>query len=84
MEVSGQLHAPVAIWPNKKSQTSLNRKLGGPRGRFRRLGEGNNNIPLLREEPQFLGRPAHASYCGNINKFDYGRSVVVTQTSGKD
>jgi len=62
----------------------LNRELGGPRGRLRRFGEGNNNIPLLREEPQFLGRLSHASYCGNINKFDYGRSVVVTHASGKD
>lgn len=28
MEVIGQLHAPVAVWPNKKSQTSPEWKAG--------------------------------------------------------
>jgi hypothetical protein len=64
--------------------SDANRRLGGPRGRFRPFGEGNKNIPLLRKEPQFLGRLSHASYCGNINQFDCGRSVVVTYASGKD
>jgi len=68
----------------KSLRLLLNGRLGGSRGRFRRFGEGNNNLPLLGKEPQFLDRLSHASYCGNINKFNCGRSVVVTYTSGKD
>jgi len=49
MEVSGQLHAPVALLPEKEH--ALVRRLGGPQGRSGRSGEGRNFHPLPGIEP---------------------------------
>jgi len=44
MDVSGQLHSPVALSPGKDNLYSLDRKLGGPRSG--RGGEEKNRQPL--------------------------------------
>jgi hypothetical protein len=43
MEVSGQLHAPAALPPEKEPQVPLDRMLGGPQSRSRRGTEENNS-----------------------------------------
>jgi hypothetical protein len=36
MEVNGEIHASAALLPGKEPRYSLNRRLGGPQGRFGR------------------------------------------------
>jgi hypothetical protein len=43
MEMSGQLHAPVALPPRKDL---LDRRLGGPQSRSERSDEEKNSQPL--------------------------------------
>jgi hypothetical protein len=52
MEVSGQLHAPAALPPGKKSPWyPLDMKLCGPQSRSGRGGEEKNSQPLPGIEP---------------------------------
>jgi len=53
MEVSGQLHAPVALIPRKEPQYSLDRRLGGLQSRLGRGAE--EKIPYRKSNPD---RPA--------------------------
>jgi hypothetical protein len=46
MEMSGQLHAPVALSPREKRWYRLDRRLGGPQSRSERGGEENISQPL--------------------------------------
>jgi len=52
MEVSGQLHGPAALSPEKERRYPLDRRLGGPQ---RRSGRGeeekNSQLPLVTEDP---------------------------------
>jgi hypothetical protein len=50
MEVSGQLHAPVAV-PQGETRYPLDRRLGGPQNRFGHGGEEKNSQPLPGLEP---------------------------------
>jgi hypothetical protein len=43
MEVSGQLYAPAALPPGKRSCYVLDRRLGGPQSRSGRGGEEKNS-----------------------------------------
>jgi hypothetical protein len=45
MEVSGQLHASVALIPEKETQYALDRRLCGPQRRYRRDGEEKKSLP---------------------------------------
>jgi hypothetical protein len=45
MEVSGQLHAPAALPPEKEPWHPLDRRLGGPQNRSGRGGEEKNSQP---------------------------------------
>jgi hypothetical protein len=51
MEVSGQLHAPAALFPNKEPQYSFNRRLSGSKRRSER-GEEIKPLSLQGIEPQ--------------------------------
>jgi hypothetical protein len=46
MEVSGQLHAPVALLPVKSPWYPLDRRLGGPQNRSGCSGEDKNSQPF--------------------------------------
>jgi hypothetical protein len=50
MEVSGQLHVPVALIPGKDIGYPLDRRLGGLQDRSGRCGE-KKNIAVLGIEP---------------------------------
>jgi hypothetical protein len=60
MEVSGQLHAPVASSQGKNPRYPLDRRLGGPQSRSGRDGEEKNSQTLPRggEEKNFQSLPA--------------------------
>jgi hypothetical protein len=45
MEVSGQVHVPVALPPGKKPVVPLDRRLGGPQSRSGCDGEEKNSQP---------------------------------------
>jgi hypothetical protein len=47
LEMSGQLHAPAALPPRKRSRYPLYRRLGGLQSRSGRRGEENNSWPYL-------------------------------------
>jgi hypothetical protein len=51
MEVSGQLHAPVALPPGKDPRCQMDRKMGGPQSRSGRGGKGENSRPPKEIEP---------------------------------
>jgi hypothetical protein len=59
MEVSGKLHAPAALPPEKESRYPLDRRLGGPQSRSGRGGEEKNSQPspgietLIRDYTKF-------------------------------
>jgi hypothetical protein len=57
--VSGQLQAPVVLAPRKHPQCSLNRKLGEPQNRFRRLVQERNILLLPGIQSRFLLYPTH-------------------------
>jgi hypothetical protein len=69
MEMSGQLHAPVALPPGKSPLYPLDRRLGGPQSRLGRGGEGKNSEPLPRLEPPII-QPV-AQRCTTEVKCDY-------------
>jgi hypothetical protein len=52
MEVSGQLHAPAALLPERRLRYPLNRRVGGPQSRSRRCGEEQNSLPLSGIHPR--------------------------------
>jgi hypothetical protein len=54
MEVSGQLHAPAPLAPEKELVVPLGRRLGGPQSRSGRDGEEKNSQPLPGLEPQII------------------------------
>jgi hypothetical protein len=58
MEVSGQLHAPVALTTGKCSRYALDRRLGEPQSRSERGGEEKNPRPYRESSP---GRPVRSS-----------------------
>jgi hypothetical protein len=52
MVVSGQRHAPAALYPRGKDpRYPLDRRLGGPQSRSERRGQKKNSLPLSRIEP---------------------------------
>jgi hypothetical protein len=53
MDVSGQLHAPVALLPRKVSRHPLDRRLGGPQGMSGCGGIEKKSLPLPGIEPPF-------------------------------
>jgi hypothetical protein len=52
MEMSGQLHAPVALPPKKDPWYALDRKLGGPQSRSGRGGEEKKHRPRRESNPR--------------------------------
>jgi hypothetical protein len=46
MEMSGQLHVPAPLSPDKSPRYPLNRRLGGPQGQFARAEGEESHIPL--------------------------------------
>jgi hypothetical protein len=57
MGVSGQRHAPAALYPlGKGPRYRLDRRLGGPRSLSGRRGWRNNPLPLPGIEPRSPGR----------------------------
>jgi hypothetical protein len=62
MEVSGQLHAPATLLPDKRSpRYPLDRRLDGPQSRSGRCGETRNPLPVKKSS---TGRPV-ACRCTN-------------------
>jgi hypothetical protein len=64
--VSGQRHAPAALYPRGKDpRYPLDRKLGGPQSRSWHGGYRKNPLPLPGIEPLLSGRPARSQtlYC---------------------
>jgi hypothetical protein len=58
-EVSGQLHAPAALHPEKESRYLLDRRLGRPQSRSGRLGKKKLlTLPGLELRP--LGCPSRS------------------------
>jgi hypothetical protein len=51
MEVSGQLHSPAALPPEKETPYPLDRRLGEPQSRSGRGGEEKNSQPPPGIEP---------------------------------
>jgi hypothetical protein len=51
MEVSAQIHASAALLPGKEPLYLLDKRLGGPQGRFGRCGENKNLFLLPGIEP---------------------------------
>jgi hypothetical protein len=59
MGVSGQRHAPAALYPwGKDPRYPLYRRLGGPQSRSGHRGYRKNPLPLPGIEPRSPGRPA--------------------------
>jgi hypothetical protein len=53
MGVSGQRHAPAALYPRRKDpRYPLDRRLGGPQSRSGRRDEKKNPLPQSGIEPQ--------------------------------
>jgi hypothetical protein len=73
MEVSGQLHVPAALPPEKSPWYPLDRRLSGPQSRSGRGGEEKNSQLPPGIEPYNPDRPAHSpaldrlSYYGSLN-----------------
>jgi hypothetical protein len=51
MELSGQLHAPATLSLGKEPQYPLDRRLGGPQGRYGHYGEEKNFAPAENGTP---------------------------------
>jgi hypothetical protein len=60
MELSGQLHALVALTLGKHPRCLLDRRLGGPQGRSGRYEEEEKSFPCRESNP---GRPADSRRC---------------------
>jgi hypothetical protein len=59
MGLSGQRHAPAALYPRRKDpRYLLYRRLGGPQNRSGHRGLRKNPLPLPEIEPRSPGRPA--------------------------
>jgi hypothetical protein len=59
--VSGQRHAPAALYPRGKDlRYPLYRRLGGPQSRSGHRGCRKNPLPLPRIEPRSPGRPVRS------------------------
>jgi hypothetical protein len=69
MEVSGQLHAtPRPLYLQGKSTwRPLDRRLGGPQGRFGRGGEEKNSQPLTGLEPPII-HPVAQRYTTELSR----------------
>jgi hypothetical protein len=66
MGVSGQRHAPAALYPRGKDpRYPLYRRLGGPQSRSGHWGYRKNPLPPPGIEPRSPGRPARSQtlYC---------------------
>jgi hypothetical protein len=50
--VSGQRHAPAALYPVKRTPVPLDRRLGGPQSWSGHRGYGRNLLPLLGIKPR--------------------------------
>ena len=51
MEVSGEIHATVALTPGKEPQYTLNGRINGTQRRHGRVGEEKNILSLLGFHP---------------------------------
>jgi hypothetical protein len=68
MEVSGQLHAQVALFQNKKSPSyPLDRTTGGHQSPFWRGGEEKNSQPLPGLEPPII-QPVAQRYTAELSR----------------
>jgi hypothetical protein len=67
MEVSGQLHAPAALYPEKETRYPLDRRLDGPQSRSGRDGEEKNSQPLRGLETQIVQPIAQRYTTGSYN-----------------
>jgi hypothetical protein len=74
MEVSGQLHAPAALPPEKETLVPLDRRLGGPQSHSGHGGEEKNSQPPPGIEPQNPDRPVRRPA---LCRLSYDGSVVV-------
>jgi hypothetical protein len=54
MEVSGQIHAPAALPPEKEPQYPLHKRLGGPQSRSEHSGEERHLLLVTGFEPRVL------------------------------
>jgi hypothetical protein len=68
MEVSGQLHAPVALPPGKQPLYPLARRLDGPQSRSGGGGEEKNSQPLSGLETPII-QPVAQRYTTDISQF---------------
>jgi hypothetical protein len=65
MEVSGQLHAPAALSPEKIPWYPLDRRLGGLQSRSGRGGEEKNSQPRRESNPRTpIVQPVAQRYTG--------------------
>jgi hypothetical protein len=61
MEVSGQIHAPAALFPEKSPWYPLDRMLGGLQSRSGHGSEEKNSQPPPGIEPYHLDHPTRSS-----------------------
>jgi hypothetical protein len=84
MEVSGQLHALVALPPRKSPWYPLDRRLGRPQSRSGRGGEEKNSQSSPGIEPHNPDRPARSpalyrlSYHGSSRRLCIEINLVLT------
>jgi hypothetical protein len=85
MEVSGQLHASVALPQGKSPQNPLDRRLGGPQCRSGHSVEVKNSQPPPEFELRSSDRLAHSQSLYRLshtdsNKFtDIKKSIPITK-----
>jgi hypothetical protein len=69
MEVTGQLHAPAALPPRKKSPWYLlGMRLGGPQSRSGHGDEDKNSQPLPGLQPPII-QPVAQCYTTELSRF---------------
>jgi hypothetical protein len=67
LDVSGQLHAPVALPPGKNPLVLMYRRLGGSQSRSGRGGEEKNSQPLPGLEPLLI-QPVAQRYTTELSQ----------------
>jgi hypothetical protein len=75
MEMSGQLHAPAALSPQKYLPAPIWQKVGWTPGPAGRCEEEKILLPLTRMERRFDGRPLHSLV---VIQTELSRLVLVT------
>jgi hypothetical protein len=75
MQVSGQLHAPAALFSAKEPRYPLDRRLGGPQSRSEHGGEKNSQ-PLAGLELPII-QPAAQRYTTELYQFHYYYIIII-------